>query len=161
MRARPKRRYPLEPLARAAGRTVSAILKEHGVGGSCYQDWIERGVAEPTADALAVRYGHHPFDIWPEMLDHNLADAEAPEADYWALPDKARRRKFERDRKASARAQARAQAEPKAAPARSGPSERQERVRSGNAALSDAERDEIVALVLGVLSHLAGQMRAA
>lgn len=71
------RRYPLEPLRAAVGASsINAMLRRLGVSGSTEQDYRRNGVTEKVADRLAVKAGFNPYEVWPEMADHLVEDAE-------------------------------------------------------------------------------------
>lgn len=64
------RRYDLEPLATAMGCTLAAACRRLGVSGSTMQEYRRDGVTEKVADRVAVKAGLHPYEVWPEMVDH-------------------------------------------------------------------------------------------
>lgn len=68
------RRYPIQPLARAMGCSTHTMGARLGISGTTYKTYRDHGVAHVTADNLAIRAGYHPYEIWPEMHGHDLAD---------------------------------------------------------------------------------------
>lgn len=73
------RRYPLDPFTRLTRWTMRDIQNVAACNGTEWRIRKDRGVTEPIADRLACAAGWHPHEIWPEMLDHAIAD----------LPDRA------------------------------------------------------------------------
>lgn len=73
------RRYPLEPFLQLTGWSLNRIETIAPCGGDEHRLRNERGVTERIADRIACAAGWHPHEIWPEMLDHAIAD----------LPDRA------------------------------------------------------------------------
>lgn len=60
--------YSLHPLADALGFTVGEVAKLLGVGHT-------RRLTEREADVAAVVLAKaHPFELWPEMIDHVIDD---------------------------------------------------------------------------------------
>lgn len=68
------RRYPLEPFLSLTGWTLSQVQDVVACNGSEWRKRKAEGVTELTADRIACAAGLHPHAIWPEMLDHALAD---------------------------------------------------------------------------------------
>ena len=77
----PEHRYPLEPLAAAMHLTIPAACRALRISGSTEQQYRRDGVTDKVADRLAIRAGFHPYEIWPDMADHQLADVSKPCAD--------------------------------------------------------------------------------
>ena len=97
------RRYPLQPLAALMGCTVHVMGDRLRVSGSAMQDWRENGVPWQSADRIAIAAGYHPYVIWPEMLDHALAEtADLPDVDE-TIADARRRKERERHARRMAR----------------------------------------------------------
>lgn len=70
------RRYELEPLLRAAGGiSLKRLQQTVGFNGPTYRNVRDRGLTPNQADRYAVRLGLHPFEVWPEMAEHQIADA--------------------------------------------------------------------------------------
>jgi lambda repressor-like predicted transcriptional regulator len=105
------RRYPLEPLAAAAGVSVAALGRLLGVSGSTWKLARDRGVLERVADRYAVKLGLHPLEVWPEMFD--LIEEERLERRRQIARESARRRYHEdpavRERRKQAAARWRAE----------------------------------------------------
>lgn len=72
-------RYPLQPLAQLAGMSNRQALLALKVSGTTYQKYRDQGMLRDAADRAAVRLGFHPYEVWPEMVDHDSADAERAE----------------------------------------------------------------------------------
>ena len=68
------RRYPLSALVELSGLSENALAHKVGLSGSTLKKAREDGLLEPAADRYAVRAGFHPYEVWPEMLDHALED---------------------------------------------------------------------------------------
>ena len=68
------RRYPLEPFLSLTGWTLSQVQDVVACNGSEWRKRKAEGVTELTADRIACAAGFHPHTIWPEMLDHAIAD---------------------------------------------------------------------------------------
>lgn len=63
--------------------TASQML---GVTPRSLQRWRETGLPWGKADALAVKVGFHPSDLWPDWFDSSLADDDGrPLIDQLAL----------------------------------------------------------------------------
>lgn len=85
------RTYALQPLLDAVGKTLSAAQHELGIGGPEYRRYRDRGMTRETAERKALRVGLHPYEVWPEMPEHDLADAsktcEAPGCENTWVPN--------------------------------------------------------------------------
>lgn len=73
------RRYPLAPLLEAMRCTLSQASKRLGIGGPEYRRYADEGLSRETAERKALRAGLHPYEVWPDMADHDLEDAEQAE----------------------------------------------------------------------------------
>lgn len=71
-----KRRYPLAPLAVVMGESVGNLAKLLGIGGPEYQRYKTDGMLRETAERKALKAGFHPYEVWPEMADHDLYDSQ-------------------------------------------------------------------------------------
>lgn len=67
-------KYPFAPLAKAMCMTEAQACRELGISGSTQQEYRSVGMSEKVADRMAVKAGLHAFDIWPEMVEHAIAD---------------------------------------------------------------------------------------
>jgi len=74
-----KHRYSLEPIAALLEVPLSSLGRRLNLSGSTWKEYRDRGVSEKVADRLAVKVGVHPHTLWPEMLDHALADVDKAE----------------------------------------------------------------------------------
>jgi len=70
-----ERRYPLQALVDASGLGEDALRRRVGLSGTMLQRAREMGLTDKAADRYAVRVGLHPFEVWPEMVDHGIEDA--------------------------------------------------------------------------------------
>lgn len=70
------RRYPLADLLAASGLTEAALSRRARLSGTTLKQARERGFTADAADRYAIRLGLHPFEVWPELADHWLEDAE-------------------------------------------------------------------------------------
>lgn len=69
-------RYPLAPLLAAMGCTLSQAQNTLGLGGPEYRKYRDEGMARDVAERKANRAGYHVYEIWPEAVEHDLAEAE-------------------------------------------------------------------------------------
>jgi hypothetical protein len=69
------RRYPLRPLAAAAGLRLEQLPGRLNLSGSTWIEYRDRGVSERVADRLATKLELHAYMVWPEMLDDAIGDA--------------------------------------------------------------------------------------
>lgn len=69
-------RYPLDALADALHLTPNKTLETLGVRGSDGQDYRRRGLTAHVAWRLAEKARIHPYEVWPELRDHELAEVE-------------------------------------------------------------------------------------
>lgn len=74
------RRYPLQPLLDMAGLNASHSVKALGLGGPEYRKYRSEGMAREVAERKALRVGLHPYEVWPDMVEHDLPSLEC-EAD--------------------------------------------------------------------------------
>jgi hypothetical protein len=93
-----KHHYPFAPLAALMGLSEHQAAMRLGISGSTEQRYRREGMSEKVADRLAVRAHLHPFEVWPEMIEHTAVDLEAAE-----LVAMERRRKRWRDNKRAQR----------------------------------------------------------
>lgn len=70
------RYYPFAPLdALIADDTTLAAARRLGVSPRTVHRWREDGrLSEQQADRAAVALNLHPFELWPEMAEHAIAD---------------------------------------------------------------------------------------
>lgn len=74
-----RRRYPIEPLIALTGWTLHGEIRRLApASGAELAKRRTDGVTEAIADRLAVAAGRHPWEIWPEMIDHAIGDLERP-----------------------------------------------------------------------------------
>lgn len=66
-------RYPLDPLFALMGETPHAACKILRLAGRTQKEYRRDGVTAKVADRMAVRAGFHPYEVWPEMVDHDIA----------------------------------------------------------------------------------------
>jgi hypothetical protein len=72
-------RYPFAPLAAAMGMTPAEAARSQGISGSTWKQYRDEGMSRDVADRRAVRAGFHPWTVWPEMAEHDMAAADALE----------------------------------------------------------------------------------
>ena len=63
-------RYPLQPLLDAG-----ASARVLGVSGQAWSTFRDTGMDEYQAEKYAAKMNLFAYDLWPEMLDHRIADA--------------------------------------------------------------------------------------
>lgn len=69
------RRYPLQALAdHFPGTPLRALCEQLKVSGTTYEQYLCHGVIAKTADKLAARADLPVYSVWPEMIDHAIAD---------------------------------------------------------------------------------------
>lgn len=85
-------RYPLQPLLDTAGLNASHSVKALGLGGPEYRKYRDEGMTREVAERKALRVGLHPYEVWPEMVEHDLLEAQHAEN-----ARKERRRQYRRD----------------------------------------------------------------
>lgn len=70
MSPKKQRKFPVKPLAAKVGNgTVLDLSRVLGVKYNSLTHWIQDGIPEYTADRVAVKFGFHPVEIWPEWFD--------------------------------------------------------------------------------------------
>jgi len=69
------RRYHPDALASTLGVSLNAACVAAGVSGTTQQDARCHGFTRELADRVAVTLGYHPYEVWPDMADHDLEDA--------------------------------------------------------------------------------------
>ena len=70
------RRYQIQPLISAMGLSQDAAMRKLRISGNQYQQYRDLGMRRAVADRQAVKAGFHPYEVWPEMADHDIADIE-------------------------------------------------------------------------------------
>jgi hypothetical protein len=73
-------RYPFAPLAAAMQLSEAHACRVLNLSGSTAVEYRRRGLTRRVADRLAVAAGLHPYEVWPEMVDDDIADTQAAEA---------------------------------------------------------------------------------
>lgn len=96
-----QRRYAIDPLVAALRATsMTNAARELGVSGSTIRRYLSDGIARDTAERYASRAGFHPYEVWPEMISDDLADADIAERQQHertkAVQRKAWRKKWDR-----------------------------------------------------------------
>lgn len=65
-----QRRFPVDALRRAlASESVTELARTCGVTQRSIHRYIHDGVPEAMTDAMAVRAGFHPAEVWPEWIE--------------------------------------------------------------------------------------------
>ena len=72
---RSDRRYPIQALTEMMALGFAEGMRALKISGSTYQKYRDQGVSRVSADRLAVRAGFHPYEVWPDMADHDYEDA--------------------------------------------------------------------------------------
>lgn len=72
------RKYPFGPLAAALCMTEAQACRELGIAGATQQEYRRVGMSERVADRMAVKAGKIAYEVWPDMLDDNIAAAQVP-----------------------------------------------------------------------------------
>lgn len=74
------RRYPVQPLLDATGLTLNGFIRRHmpSVNGQAYRKARNEGLSMDQAERWALTAGWHPFEVWPNMADHQLEDQQQP-----------------------------------------------------------------------------------
>lgn len=72
--ARLPRRYPLEPLLKAAGMSLSQFGRRYGISGTTRQKLGGAGLTHEQADRWAARAGFNPAEVWLSWIDDEFAD---------------------------------------------------------------------------------------
>lgn len=68
------RRYPLDRFLQLTGWSLNQTQTIAACNAAEWRLRNEHGVTERIADRIACAAGWHPHEIWPEMLDHAIAD---------------------------------------------------------------------------------------
>lgn len=71
-----RRTYPIEPLLEATGMTMSQLAQALGIGGPEYRRYRDEGMTRDVAERKALKAGLHPYEVWLDMADNDLHDAE-------------------------------------------------------------------------------------
>lgn len=66
-------RYDFGRLARVMGLSEYAAGVALGIDESSLTLYRRVGMTELAADRIAVRAGFHPWNVWPEMVEHAIA----------------------------------------------------------------------------------------
>lgn len=83
------RRYPLEPLMRAAGiSTMVQLRASFPMNGATYRQVLDEGLSEVQADRWAVRLGLLPCNVWPEWLEAAAVDCAAEDCAVRFVPSR-------------------------------------------------------------------------
>lgn len=71
-------RYPLGPLIAAMGLSFNQACEQLRLAGRTRKQYRDEGMSEIVADRMAAKAGLVAYEIWPEMLDHAIADVQRP-----------------------------------------------------------------------------------
>lgn len=78
-------RYPLQPLLDAGGLSLARAARQLGTSGSSLKRFAAEGMDRDAAERLALRAGLHPYEIFTDMLEHDLTysdqECAAPECE--------------------------------------------------------------------------------
>jgi hypothetical protein len=75
---RPGRRYSVRILAEHKGLSKTGASRALRISGSEYKAYWCHGVTRKVAERMADQNGVHPYEVWPEMADHDFEDASVP-----------------------------------------------------------------------------------
>ena len=73
------RRYPYGPVEAFLGSSDGDAASELGVNRRTVQRWKAEGLSRDQLDRICDRLRVHPYEVLPELRDHDLADAEQAE----------------------------------------------------------------------------------
>lgn len=73
-RIRPLRRYPLEPLAKWFGLSIPQTCRLARVEGTPQKEARCHGITRRVVDRICHEFKAHPYEIWPEVVDHDVQD---------------------------------------------------------------------------------------
>ncbi len=51
---------------------ITNAYRAWGINGKMWKRILEEGLSDDQADRLAIRTGHHPYSVWPEMLEAHI-----------------------------------------------------------------------------------------
>jgi len=71
-------RYPLAPLIAAMGLSWNQACEKLKLTGTTRKKYRDDGMTEVVADRMAGKAGLVAYEVWPEMLDHAIAEVERP-----------------------------------------------------------------------------------
>lgn len=71
-------RYPLAPLIAAMGLSWNQACEKLKLAGTTRKKYRDDGMTELVADRMAGKAGLVAYEVWPEMLDHAIAEVERP-----------------------------------------------------------------------------------
>lgn len=101
-------RYAFSAVADALGLEESQAARAVRISGSTEQHYRQYGMSIDVAERMADRIGRHPYELWPEMQQHVLEEAERQErAAEEARLERRRAQKREQARRRRAREDAR------------------------------------------------------
>lgn len=70
-------RYSFDPIDLHRGEvSVLELERRLGVAHGSVHRWRERGMNERNADRCAAAIGRVAYELWPEMIDHAVAEVE-------------------------------------------------------------------------------------
>lgn len=72
------RRYPLADLAEAMCESYNQACERLGIGGAERKRITANGgLSLDAAERFAIKAGFHPWNVWPDMVDHLMQDEGA------------------------------------------------------------------------------------
>lgn len=71
-----KHRYPLADLISASGLSYDYARQGVGASGTSWTLAAREGLSEAVADRWACKLGLLALAVWPEMVDHQIAEVE-------------------------------------------------------------------------------------
>lgn len=87
-----------EPLEAFLGGNAGTQAEHLGVTARTIHRWKQQGIRRRVAEQLAERFSLHPYELWTELLDIDLAEAEQTEAERRERKNAYRRAHYRRNR---------------------------------------------------------------
>jgi lambda repressor-like predicted transcriptional regulator/DNA-directed RNA polymerase subunit RPC12/RpoP len=82
------RRFPFTTL----GLTHDQSARKLGVSGRTWQGYMCHGVGREAAERIANRLGVHPYELWPDMIDHDAGAKPCEECGKPFIPTRSTQR---------------------------------------------------------------------
>lgn len=81
----------------ALGLTHNESARTLGVSGSTWQNYMCHGVNREAAERIADKLGVHPYELWPDMVDHDAGVKPCEECGQPFIPNTTRQRFCDRN----------------------------------------------------------------
>lgn len=65
--------YDFESLRASYGKGIEATMRACKIGGAQYQKYRDEGMSREVAERMALKLGFHPYEVWPHMVDDDVA----------------------------------------------------------------------------------------